>query len=415
MSAPAKPGTRGHAGRAGAEEDRVRLAAVGALLALSAAMFCYVTAESLPIGLLQIISADLRVSPSAVGALVTGYGVVVALTSVPLTMLARRVPRRLLLSVTLAGLVLSTVVSVLRPSFPLLLGARVVTALTQAVFWSVVGPAAVGLFPARLRGRVLAVLFTGASLALVLGVPATTWLGQQAGWRAASLAVAGLGLVALVPVAVLLPTAPPDESHAALGRAPDRRRYSLLLGVTLLAVTGVFTSFTYVTEYLTGVAGYPAAALGPLLFIRGLAGLAGAGVAGVVVDRGPRRALTGAVALMAASLAGMWATGPAAVPTMVMLCVSAVAMSLIAPGLQTRVLDVAPGRSDVAAAGMSAVFNVGIAAGALLGGVLLPLAGVRSTALVGALLTAGALGLALAEPRPGQRISPRSAGPRPAA
>jgi hypothetical protein len=130
--------------------------AVGALLALAVAAFAYVTTETLPIGLLLLITADLDVSPSTAGLLVTYYGLVVVVASIPLTHLTRRVPRRLLLSGVLAVFVLTSWVSAAASSYGMLLAARVVTALSQALFWSVVVPTAAGLYPPRVRGRVIA-------------------------------------------------------------------------------------------------------------------------------------------------------------------------------------------------------------------------------------------------------------------
>jgi MFS transporter, DHA1 family, inner membrane transport protein len=127
--------------------------AVGALLALAVAAFTYVTAETLPIGLLLLMTADLGVSPSAVGLLVTCYGLVVVVASLPLTHVTRRMPRQLLLSGLLAVFVMATWVSAAAASYRVLLAARVVTALSQALFWSIVVPTAAGLFPPRVRGR----------------------------------------------------------------------------------------------------------------------------------------------------------------------------------------------------------------------------------------------------------------------
>ena len=132
------------------------------------------------------MTADLDVSPSAVGLLVTYYGLVVVVASLPLTHVSRRVPRRLLLSGLLAVFVLATWMSAAASRHRVLLAARVVTALSQALFWSIVVPTAAGLFPPRVRGRVIAVVFAGSSLAAVLGLPVGTWLGQQAGWRTRS-------------------------------------------------------------------------------------------------------------------------------------------------------------------------------------------------------------------------------------
>ena len=172
--------------------------AVVALLALAVSTFVYVTTEILPIGLLLLIAADLRIEPSAVGLLVTWYGLVVVAASIPLTQLTRRVPRRPLLSGLLAVFVLATWVSAAASSYGVLLAARVVTALSQALFWSVVVPTAAGLFRPQVRGRVVAVVLGGSSLAAVAGLPMGTWLGQLAGWRTAFLALSGVGLGAMV-------------------------------------------------------------------------------------------------------------------------------------------------------------------------------------------------------------------------
>src|SRR3954453_4047783 len=132
-------------------------AAYGALLALSVAAFCYVTMATLPVGLLTLMADDLRVSVSSTGLLVTGYAVTVVLVSVPLAYATRRVPRRRLMAGLLAILVIATVMSATARDYLVLLGARVVVALTQALFWAVVAPAAAAMFPVRVRGRATSV------------------------------------------------------------------------------------------------------------------------------------------------------------------------------------------------------------------------------------------------------------------
>src|ERR1035441_5925071 len=125
--------------------------AVAAVAALSGASFCFVTGESLPVGLLPQLSASLRVSLSAVGLLVTIYALVVVAVSAPLTHLTRDVPRRPLLSGLLATFVLANLAASAAPSYGWLIAARVVIALAQALFWSIVAVVAVGLFPPRAR------------------------------------------------------------------------------------------------------------------------------------------------------------------------------------------------------------------------------------------------------------------------
>ena len=160
----------------------------------------------------------------------------------------------------------------------MLLAARVVTALSQALFWSVVVPTAAGLFRPQVRGRVVAVVLGGSSLAAVAGLPMGTWLGQQAGWRTAFLALSGVGLGAMVLVGLCLPAGAPGRGHAARGTDPDARRYATLVVMTILATTGTFAAYTYITPFLIEVGRFPAAATGPLLLVRGVAGVIGVAV-----------------------------------------------------------------------------------------------------------------------------------------
>lgn len=171
-----------------------RRSAVVAALMLAA--FTFNTAENLPTGLLSLMAADLRVSPTAVGALVTGYGLTVAVVSLPAARLTRSVPRRYLLAGLLGLLAAASWVSALGSiSYALVLAARVGTALAQASFWVLMGPVAVGLFPPGRRGRVMGLLPVGGSLATVLGVPAGTWLGGRGGWHAPFAVLGALALV----------------------------------------------------------------------------------------------------------------------------------------------------------------------------------------------------------------------------
>ncbi|WDZ87779.1 MFS transporter [Micromonospora cathayae] len=383
---------------------------VTVLLALAASAFAFNTTENLPIGLLPLMSADLAVPLPWVGYLVTGYGLTVAVVSLPLAQVTRNLPRRYTLTGVLAVLVLSTLVAVVAVDYRVLLAARVATALAQALFWAVTAPVAVGLFAPRVRGRVVAVMSVGGSLATVLGVPAGTWLGQQAGWRAPFLALAALAVAALVVVAGLLPTSRPEESHGAYGSAPHTGRFVVTLLVTAVSMTGMFAGFTYLVRLLTGVTGFADETVGPLLFVFGLAGIAGVGLAGHLLDRFPYATLVVPVGVQAVALLGLggFATGQVVVVGLLaLLGCSAAPVFLVTQG---RMLQVAPGRTELAFAANSAAFNVGVALGALLGGVLLAPLGVRGAFTVGGLLTVVALLVVLAEPLLTGRTRPRSTG-----
>jgi predicted MFS family arabinose efflux permease len=367
-----------------------RRAAVVAALMLAA--FTFNTTENLPVGLLSLMAADLGVSLAAVGVLVTGYGLTVAVVSLPVAHVTRSVPRRFLLAGLLVLLAAASWGSALTSvSYGTLLAARLVTAVAQASFWAVMGPVAVGLFPPERRGRVMGLLSVGGSLATVLGVPAGTWLGGHSGWRAPFAALGVLALISLVAIVALLPTSRPQESHAAHGTSPDRRRFLVVLATTALSVTGAFAGFTYVVALLGDVSGFGEDAVSGVLFAFGVAGLAGVTLTGPLLDRFPRGTLTVPVATQAAALLGLYAAGSSQSAVVALLMLLGASVAPVFMATQSQVLRVAPGRTESALAANSAAFNVGVAAGALLGGRLLPAVGVRGAFLTGGLLTAVAL------------------------
>jgi MFS transporter, DHA1 family, inner membrane transport protein len=378
------------------------------LAALTGSTFLYVTTETLPIGLLPQIAAGVGTSPSAVGLLVTAYGLMVVVVTIPLTRLTHRWRRRRLLATLLLIATAATAVSALAPSYPVLLGGRVAVALSQAVFWAVVTPATAALFRPEVRGRAIAILYAGASAGPLLGVPGGTWLGQHAGWRVPFFVLAALSFAASFVILALMPDHAAGASDADRGTAPDAGRYRVLIVAVAVTVTGGFAAFTAVTPFLTDVAGMSDAAVGPVLLVRGIAGLSGAILAGFLVRRHAWRTMAALVALQAVALAVqyLWGTRPATAATAI--AVAGLALSGLTTVLAARVLEVAPGDTDLASAGMSTAFNVGITAGALLGSYLLTVPAIRASAAFAALITAAGLAVVLAEPRLASRRPSRT-------
>ncbi|GGO08563.1 MFS transporter [Microbispora rosea subsp. aerata] len=377
-----------------------RRRAAWALVALAVGAFTYVTAEVLPIGLLTVIAADLDRSPSETGLLVTGYAVVVVLASLPLTRLTQRVPRRRVLTVTLAVFVAGMLLTAVAPNYPTLLAARLLVAATQALFWAVAAPAAAAMFPPEFRGRAIARMSIGSALGPVLGVPTGTWVGQQVGWRAAFALAAAVGLVTCVTLAALLPgrgQVGADRREAGRGTTPDARRFALLIVVTFVGVGGHLTAYTYITPFLLEFGGFSPAALSPLLLAAGISGVAGTILIGRVVDSRPRTALIGPLALITCALLVLYALGALQPVAVVAVCVTGMSFSALAAAIGGRSLQVAPGSTDIATAIVGVAFNTGIAGGSLLGGALIDHTGVRSVTVAGALLTATALAALLCE------------------
>jgi predicted MFS family arabinose efflux permease len=154
-----------------------------AIIALATSAFVYVTAETLPVGLLPQIAEGLSVSEADVGLLLTSYAALVAVSTIPLTALTMHLPRHRLMAGLVAVFAVSQAAASLAPTFLTLTLARLICALAHGIFWSAIAPAAARLAPPGQAGRATSLVFVGNSLALVLGVPLGTALGQLAGWR----------------------------------------------------------------------------------------------------------------------------------------------------------------------------------------------------------------------------------------
>jgi predicted MFS family arabinose efflux permease len=362
-----------------------------ALAVLGAGTFSYVTIEILPIGLLTEIAADLERSRSDIGLLVTGYAVIVVLMAIPLARLTLGLPRRLVLGATLGLLAVGAAVSAAAPTYEVLVVGRLLTALSHALFWSIIFPIATGLFPPAVRGRVVAKLSIGSALAPVIGIPLGTWLGQQAGWRVPFALMAVAGMATGLGIATLLPRVSARETVVSRGSAPDVRRYAVLVASTAVGVAGFLTFNTYVTPFLLDISGFESSALGPILLACGLGGLTGTLLIGRLLDRDPWAAVALPLALVGVALLGLYSLGHRQAPTVLLIALVGMAFSMLAIAILSRTLQVAPGSTDLASAGTNAAFNAGIAAGGLIGGGLLDSIGVRSVALVGGLLAIAAL------------------------
>jgi len=366
------------------------------LVAMAVSTFLFVLVEGLPGGLLTLMAPDLGRSTSEIGLLVTGYALVVLVASVPLAHAVKHVPRRWALSGTVGVAALATLWTGLADDYATVMVARLVTALAQAVFWVAVIPATTGLFAPRVRGRVMARLAVGNSLAPVLGIPAGTWLGEQTSWRAAFWAAAALSVVIFVVVIVLFPTVAPSEGGASRAPYPSSRRLAFQLVGTGLIVTGAFGLITFNTQLLQDVAGFRQQDMPWLLAVQGVAGVVGALVVGAFLDRHAWGSLVVAMAVVAVAL---WLVGGQPVAAVVALALFGFGFSAVPPILGHRVMLVAPGSTDMGMALYSSTFNVGIGGGSALGAALTATVGVRAVPLVSAALVILAIACVVAERR----------------
>jgi predicted MFS family arabinose efflux permease len=365
--------------------------AVIALLALSTSAFTFVTAENLPGGLLTLIAPDLGRSTSEIGLLVSAYAAVVVLASLPLSRLTRRFPRRYVLAATTAVCTVGTLWSAVALGYADLMAARMVTALGQALFWSVVTPAAASLFAPAVRGKMIARLAIGNSLAPLLGVPLGTWVGQQTSWRTAFLMFSVVSLLACLAMVVAMPNVDAEESGTARGTHPSTRGFVVLMVVTVLLVTGGFMMITFVTQFVLETAGFPDRYLSVLLLGQGVAGMAGTLLTGQVLDKRPWQTMLLALGLLTGSLVLLWGLGHVPALALLGLALFGLAFSALPPALSFLSMQVAPGATESATAISSSVFNLGIGGGAAIGAWVVATDGVSTVPLVGAVFVLAAI------------------------
>jgi predicted MFS family arabinose efflux permease len=314
----------------------------------------------------------------------------VVVGSVPLALVTRRFTRRRLLLGALVVFVLGSAAGAAAQTYGQLLGTRLAIAAGHCVFWAVVAAAGAALVPRDRRGHALAMVFSGSSLASVAGIPAITWLGQQTSWRVSTLAASGLGVVSLTAIFLLLPRSDVEEEQQAAPH-PSVRRFALVEVALALTMTGAFAMLTYVTVFLLNLGGFGTGAISPILLVSGAAGAMGVLVSARHVAHRARPTMTFGVAGLTVSLAALALLAHHGMLDIVLLAAYGFSLSTVAVAVQARCLDHAPGSINVASATNSAVFNVGIGGGALLGGLLLQHVGARAIPVAGCIATGLAL------------------------
>lgn len=374
-----------------------------ALFALTIAAYAIGTTEFVVVGLLPTVAADLGIGLPSAGLIVSVYALGVTFGAPVLTALSGRMARKPLLLGLMALFIAGNAAAALSPGYETLLVARVLSAFAHGVFFSVGATIAADLVAPDRRASAIALMFMGLTVAIVTGVPLGTWIGQMFGWRATFWAVAGLGVMALAGIAALLPSTLAAAPAARLRdqiRVLGSGRLLLVYGMTALGYGGTFVAFTFLSPILQRITGFGEGAVSLILVLYGLAIAAGNLAGGRIADRDPVKALTWLFIVQAGVLLLFTFTAPSPVLALVTLAALGFLSFANVPGLQIYVVQLArrhrPEAVDVASAFNIAAFNLGIAVGAWVGGLVVDSRlGLGATPAVGALLVALALGLTL--------------------
>ncbi|MET9287586.1 MFS transporter [Nocardia beijingensis] len=361
------------------------------MLALALGGFGIGTTEFVTMGLLPDIASAVHVSEPTAGHAVSAYALGVVIGAPLIAALCARVPRKRLLVALMVAFTVGNAATVLAPSFGTLVIARFVSGLPHGAYFGVASLAAATLAPAGQRAKAVAAVMLGLSAANVVGVPAATWLGQHLGWRDAFVVVALIGVTTVAALLRFVPQLTGITMTNPMTELGALRRPQVLLTLLVGAVGfgGMFAVYTYIATTLTDVAGMRTGAVPLVLMLFGVGMVIGNIVGGVLADRGVDRAVGLSMIAMTVILGGFVAAAHNPYTAAFGALLVGASGAALAPGLQTRLMDVAADAQTLAAALNHAALNIANAAGAWLGGLVIAAGlGYTAPAVVGAALAA---------------------------
>ncbi|MET9224157.1 MFS transporter [Streptomyces sp. NPDC093221] len=369
-----------------------------AILALAVSAFGIGTTEFVMMGLLPNVADDLGTSVPTAGYLVSAYALGVVLGAPLLTALGSRVPRKRMLLLLMALFTLGNAASAVAPGYSTLLVGRFLAGLPHGAFFGVGAVVAARMVSEDRRARAVAAMFLGLTIANIVGVPAATALGQSLGWRATFLVVSVIGLIALGSLALLIPRLPTDEHVGVAQEFRALREPQVLLGLltAVFGFAGIFAVYSYLASMMTEVTGYADSSVTWLLALFGVGMTLGTLAAGPLTDRALRPTLYFSLGALAVVLFGFHYAAESKVAAPIGVVVLGAVGFLTTTPIQMLVMNKARQAPTLASASNHSAFNLANAGGAWLGGVAISVGwGWTSPALVGAVLAAAGLGIAV--------------------
>ncbi|MEQ1247382.1 MFS transporter [Acinetobacter soli] len=346
-----------------------------ALIVLSLSSFAIVTTELAPIDLLSALAHDLNQSEAITGLIVTGYGWVAAISALCSIVLLIRFPRKMVLMIMLLILAISNIIVAYSSSFNMIFSARIIGAIAHGSFWALIGAVAYSLVPKHQLGLATSIIFSGVSVASILGVPLASYLTQLSSWR---LAFEFLGLLSFIVCILILLFVPkiPDQAPLASGffkKVLQHSTLNRLFILTALIISSHFAAFTFIEPFLSQIAHLESGQITLLLLVFGFAGLIGNILAGKLIDRHLHTIILVSLVFISGSVFAFGYLGYQVTLSIaiVFLALWGVSIASIFVGLQTWVLKQTDDLASAASAIYVAVFNASIGLGALIGSFML--------------------------------------------
>ena len=366
------------------------------LVALAVGGFAIGTTEFASMGVLPNIADALHVSIPTAGYAITAYALGVVVGAPTFAVLGARLPRKGFLLVLITALTAANLASAVAPNFAMLVVARFLSGVPHGAYFGIGAVVAARLVPPERRARAVASTMMGLTVANVVGVPLTTWLGQAFGWRSVYLVVVGVGLLTLLAVEFFVPRVAPHQDASPRQELSTLARGQVWLTLILASVGfgGMFAVYSYVTPTLIHVSGFRESAVPLAIAGFGVGMTLGTYAGGRLADWSVVRTLAICPTLVIAVLLMFTMTAHAAVPAALTLFLLGATTSMCIPALMARLMDVAGDGKALAATLSHSALNVGNALGAWLGGVVIAAGfGYTAPAVVGAALAAVGLGV----------------------
>ncbi|MBW4717270.1 MFS transporter [Saccharothrix obliqua] len=380
-----------------------------ALVALMISSFGIGTTEFVVMGLLPEIANDLSVSITSAGLLISGYALGVVVGGPVVTALGTRQSRKTMLVLLMGLFIVGNLLSALAPGYGLLMAGRVLAAVCHGAFFGIASVVAADLVAPDKRSRAISLVFTGLTVANVVGAPLGNWIGQDLGWRSTFWMITGIGLVSLVGVVTMVPATPkPVDARIASELAVFKRlQVWLALATAALSIGALFASFSYIAPLMTEVTGFSSGAMTPLLVLFGVGLVTGNLIGGRFADRAQLPTLYVAQAVLAVVLLVFVVTSANKVLAVITLVLLGAAGFATVPGFMTRAIDKAAGAPTLASAAAASAANLGISVGAYLSGVAIDAGGgYTAPNLVGAAMAVAALAVTLVSGSLQKRTAP---------
>ena len=364
------------------------------LIGITICVFIFNMSEFMPIGLLTDIATDFSVSESTAGMIISIYAWAVAILSLPIMLLLRKMEYRRMLLMCVGLFAFFQVLSGISSSYWMLVVSRLGVAVAHSVFWSIASPLAVKVVAPELQKLAISMVAAGTSIAMIAGLPLGRMIGLAMGWRMSFITIAVVSVMALVLLIAVFPKVE-NPGTFTLGRLPGLFRIKVLIGIYVVVavfVTGYFTGYSYIEPFIMQVAGLSESMTTVALTVFGLAGIVGSMVFTKYYDRSRFGFIILALGGLCTCLFMLKISATAMIAVMVVCALWGFFATMFNVSFQNEAIRASPSDATAIAMSMfSGIYNVGIAMGSLIGGTVTEMMSVGMIGYVGGVFALAAV------------------------